>query len=176
MKSKQQRITSILLCMVLFFLCGGCTGDARFGMQELSKRLAEQDERYGFSLEGISFSNDFYHIPFSFASEQDVLLSCKEDPDGRLLQILLTTDKERAPQEDFLNLTKTLIAVFFGVDEFEATAIAQEAGLTDTAVLFSDHTSTATKGRYSFTFFSTPLSVTAILKYDDAVVVTETEQ
>ena len=170
MKSKTQKITACLLGVILLLCCSGCTRDARFGIQELSHRLEERDERYGFSSEGISFSNEFYHIPFSFAGEQDVLLSCKEDADGRLLQLLLTTDKERAPQEEYIAFAKTLIAVFFGVDDYEAAAIAEEAGLTGTEVLFSDCTGKAERERYSFTFFSTPLSVTAILTYDDAKI------
>ena len=157
-----------VVCVLILLLCAGCARSERFGMQELSNRLAETDERYGFSLEGISFSNNFYHIPFSFAGEQDVLLSCKEDEDGRLLQMLLTSDKERAPQEDYIAFTKTLISVFFGVDEFEAAAIAEEAGLTGTQVLFTDCTGKTERDRYSFTFFSTPLSITAIFTYDNS--------
>lgn len=155
---------------ILTLLCTGCTMSRRFGMQELSRRLSEYDERFAFSLEGVSLSNEFYHIAFSFQQEEDLLLSCKEDADGQLLQILLTAEKNSIPTAEFLAFSQALVGVFFGISEFRATQVLHEAGLTDESVLFTDYTGAASQGRYSFTFFSTPLSVTAMLAYDDAIV------
>ena len=139
-------------------------------MQELSHRLGQQDEKYAFSLDGVALFNEYYHIAYSLAQPEDLLLSCKEDANGNLTQILLTAEQSTAPTTDFLQRTNLLIEVFFGVSEHDAAALAEEAGMTDESVLFTDCTGIAKNGRYSFTFFSTPLSVTAILTYDDAVV------
>ncbi|MBE6812404.1 MAG: hypothetical protein E7523_05930 [Ruminococcaceae bacterium] len=166
---KIKRFCSLFLAITLV-LCAGCNAPRRFGMQELSRRLEQQNERYAFSLDGVTLYNGYYQIPFSLMQEEDLLLSCKEDEKGQLTQILLTAEQETAPTDDFLAFTQLLIASFCGVSEYEAAAMAEEAGLTGADVLFSDHTGTATKGRYSFTFFSTPLSITGILTYDDAVV------
>ncbi len=161
------------LLAVILMLCAGCTASQRFGMQELSRRLGEQNERYAFSLDGVSLYNEYYHIPFSLEQEEDLLLSCKEDENGQLTQLLLTAEKDTAPTGDFLAFSLLLIEVFCNVSSYEAVALAEQAGLTGEDVLFADHTGTAETGRYSFTFFSTPLSITAILSYDDAIVVTE---
>ena len=167
-----KKIIAVILAFVLL-LCVGCSESTRFGMQELSRRLAQQDEKYAFSLDNVSLYNEYYHIPFSLVQEEDLLLSCKEDADGNLTQILLTAEKDTAPTADFMRLAELLIAVFFGVKEQNAKALAEEAGMADESVLFTDFTGTAKNGRYSFTFFSTPLSITAILTYDDAVVAQE---
>lgn len=166
---KTKRLIYVLLVMV-FVLCAGCTAPQRFGMQELSRRLEEQNERYAFSLDAVTLYNEYYHIPFSLEQEEDLLLSCKEDENGQLTQLLLTAEKDTAPTDDFLTLSQLLLEIFCNVSEYEAAAMAEEAGMTGADVLFSDHTGKAEKGRYSFTFFSTPLSITAILTYDDAIV------
>ncbi len=165
---KAKKFISIIL--ILLFLCAGCSAPSRFGMQELSRRLTEKNELYEFSLNGVTLYNGYYHIPFSIAQEQDLLLSCKEDEKGQLTQLLLTAEKDTAPTDDFLSLTHLLIEIFCNINKYDAAAMAQDAGLTGEEVLFSDYTGTAEKGRYSFTFFSTPLSITAILTYNDAVV------
>lgn len=165
---KTKRCLAVLLATVLL-LCAGCTQSRRFGIQELSRRLGSMNELYAFSLEGAALSNGFYHIPFSVLQEEDLLLSCKEDADGQLLQILLTAEKTTAPTADFIDFSLLLTQVFFGVGEHKAAEIVHTAGLTDESVLFTDCTGTASEERYSFTFFSTPLSITAILQYDDAI-------
>lgn len=167
-----KKIIAVILAFVLL-LCVGCSESTRFGMQELSRRLAQQDEKYAFSLDNVSLYNEYYHIPFSLEQEEDLLLSCKEDADGNLTQILLTAEKDTAPCADFLHLACLLIEVFFGVNANEAKQLAEEAGMTAESVLFTDHTASAKKGRYTFTFFSSPLSITAILTYDDALVAQE---
>lgn len=167
------RNCGFVVCMALLLFLSGCTQSSRFGMQELSRRIAVENEKYAFTVEGAFLSDGFWHIPFSLLQAEDLLLSCKEDENGNLLQILLTAEKDTAPVTDFIAFSKLLTQVFFGVSAREASAITENAGLTDESVLFTDHTGTQTRGRYSFTFFSTPVSVTVILTYDDAVVVTE---
>ncbi|MBQ3517760.1 MAG: hypothetical protein IJA31_00415 [Clostridia bacterium] len=166
---KIKRFCSLFLAITLV-LCAGCSAPSRFGMQELSRRLEEKNERYAFSLDGVTLYNEYYHIPFSLVQGEDLLLSCKEDEKGQLTQLLLTAEKETAPADDFLAFAQLLIEVFCSVNEYEAAAMTEEAGLTGADALFSDHTGTAKKGRYSFTFFSTPLSITSIITYDDAIV------
>ena len=163
------------LCVAVLVFLSGCTQSSRFGMQELSRRISIENEKYAFTVEGAFLSDGFWHIPFSLVQTDDLLMSCKEDENGNLLQILLTAEKDTAPAADFVAFSKLLTQVFFGVSSYEAAAITQNAGLTDESVLFADHTGTQTQGRYSFTFFSTPVSVTTILTYDDAIVVTENE-
>lgn len=156
--------------LVLLFVCTGCSQSRRFGTQELSYRLAAENETYAFSLDGATLSNGYYHIPFSVHGENDMLLSCEEDAQGQLLQILLTAEKNTAPTGEFIELSELLTQIFFGISRHDAQAVLHEAGLTGEDVLFSDHTATVENGRYSFTFYSTPISITVILHYDDAVV------
>ena len=169
---KIKKYMSLIVVVLLVFL-SGCTQSSRFGMQELARRIGIENEKYAFTAEGAFLSDGYWHIPFSCVQADDLLLSCKEDTNGNLLQILLTAEKDTAPAADFIAFSKVLTKVFFGVSDYQAAAIAENAGLTDESVLFTDHTDTQTHGRYSFTFFSTPVSVTVILTYDDAVVVAE---
>ena len=67
--------TILILLTCLLLLCTSCSESRRFGMQELSRRVGETDERFAFSTDGISLSNGFYHIPFSVSQENDLLLS-----------------------------------------------------------------------------------------------------
>ena len=164
-----KKISAVILCLV-FVLTTGCTRSERFGLQELSRRLENHDERFGFDLAGAYLSDSYYHIPISMRQSEDLLLSCKEDADGRLLQILLTGEANTAPKADFLALANALTAEFFGVSIHKASEYTEQAGMTDETVLFTDHTGHADCGRYEFTFYSTPQSITAMLTYDDSVV------
>ncbi|MBQ6862751.1 MAG: hypothetical protein IJO14_00795 [Clostridia bacterium] len=163
--------TILILLTCLLLLCTSCSESRRFGMQELSRRVGETDERFAFSTDGISLSNGFYHIPFSVSQENDLLLSCEEDSEGQLLQILLTAEKNTAPIDFFMQFAGCLTRVFMGIDTYKADEMLHEAGLTDESVLFSDHTGTAEDGRYSVTFYSSPVSISLILRYDDAVMI-----
>lgn len=162
----------MILC-VLLLVCGGCVKESRFGMQELSYRLKKQDAAYAFSLEEATVSNGFYHVYLSAETEHDVLLSCREDENGKLLQILLTGEKEHLPTEFFASFAQALLQEFFGIGTREAQTMADETGLSDPSLYFTDLTRTQTLGRYSLTFFSSPLSVSMVLTYDDATVFTE---
>lgn len=166
----KKKILLFLLCLFVTAGLQGCTHSQRFGMQELSRRLGKQNESYAFSIEGASLSNGFFHIPLSLQQENDLLLSCKEDADGQLLQVLLTAAKDTAPTQDFLSLSRCLTAVFFCTGTQKADSLLQTVGLTGEEVLFSDHTESTREGRYSMTFYSTQMSVTLLLCYDDAVM------
>lgn len=153
----------LLLLAAAWLLSPGCTKEKRFGIAELSRRLAAHEEAYAFAVPDALLSDGYYHIAYSLESEDDLLLSLCEDADGRLTRVLLTASQENAPAEEFCAFAAVLTAVFCDVSDREAREMAQEAGLHDKNDLFTDQKGTAARKRYSYTFFSTPLSVTVLL-------------
>lgn len=156
-----------VMCLLLAFLCvlfSGCTRSERIDYSELNRRLKKEDKAFSFSEKDVFFRDGVYYAFYSVLSEEDMLLTMKENDEGRLTCVTLTVLGGDAVTEElktaFLRFSAALTASF---------ALPENAGELIEAqkeyypVLFTECFKKAQSGRYTAELFCDPAGTALIL-------------
>lgn len=161
-----KRYLSLILCIVCVFPLSSCKKEDRFDLSELKIRLEKINEKYSFAYEDIFFSDSVYYIYYSFAEENDVLLTAKEDSELKLMRIsaaLWRTENEESIAE-YERFCEVLTLIF--VSQKEREGLMAETGLFADSVLFTDFTATVRKTNYTARAFSSEFGAVYVLEFN----------
>lgn len=161
-----KRFLSILLCFMLIISVSGCKKDERFDLSELKIRLENADEKYSFSYEDIFYSDAVYYIYYSFRSENDVLLTVKEDSNLNVIRIsaAVWSTADESTVSEYEIFCEELTRIF--VSEKEREGLIEETGLFADGVLFTDFVSVSEKTDYTARAFSSEFGAVYVLEFN----------
>ena len=161
-----KKYISLILCIVCILPFSSCKREDRFDLSELNIRLERADKKYTFDYENIFFSDSVFYIYYSFAEENDVLMTVKEDSELKLIRIsaaLWRTANEESIAE-YERFCEVLTQVF--VSEKQREGLLEETGLFSDGVLFSDFVSVTEKTDYTARAFSSEFGAVYVLEFN----------
>lgn len=161
--TKKYSILPLIVSFAVLFC--GCVRNKRFDYSELNLRLRETAPSFCFNDASLLSDGEAYFCFFSFACENDTLLTLKEDETGFLERITLTMDGPpgREGYESFQAFALALAQVF--IPDAEINRLCEETGLYDTPLLRENTLLTFSQGFYFAALLATDVSVTFVLKY-----------
>ena len=158
----KKRLVTLFLLIVCIAL-PSCAKSPRFGVFELERRLCELDKAYAFDANGMFRKEGVYHV-FYRTNQGTLLLKAKEDTNGRLIFIsLTTTDVSTEMAERFGSFAITLTDLSFPQEARSDVCAALR--LNDPASFFADETLTYKIGRYQAVFFKSGKGISYMLTY-----------
>ena len=164
MKKAKIIVKTLLAGLLIAALCG-CVRNKRFDYSELNLRLRETAPAYCFDDTSLLFDGEVYFCCYSFAGDNDTLLTLKEDKTGFLERITLTMNSPPGNEgyEAFQSFALALAQVF--IPDAETNRLCEETGLFDTCLLRENTLLTFSQGFWSAALLGTDVSVTFILSY-----------
>lgn len=154
----------IMLLGALLMLFSGCTRSERADYSELNRRLAKEDKAFCFNENDVFFRDGVYYAFYSVLSDDDMLLTMKENDDGRLTCVSLTSSGNEAAGEEsktvFSRFAAALTRAFVPPENAQELLKAQEEYMP---FLFTERFEKAQSGRYTAELFSDPAGVSLIL-------------
>lgn len=161
-----KRYIALILCILCIFPLSSCKKEDRFDLSELKIRLEKINGKYSFDYEDIFFSDSVFYIYYSFAEENDVLMTVKEDSELKLIRIsaaLWRTENEESLAE-YERFCEVLTQVF--VSEKQRDGLVEETGLFSDGVLFTDFVATVRKTDYTARAFSSEFGAVYVLEFN----------
>ena len=147
---KRRRMAALPLLLAALLL-GACRREARFDFLELNARLRAADKSFCFPEDAVFYKDGTYYVYCSLQSENDALLSMREDEDGRLDRISLTlTAEDRDAAQRFAAFSRLLAGLF--IPDCDLDALCAQTGLDD-AALFQETMRAFTQDRYTAVLF-----------------------
>jgi len=160
-------IAVILSASMLFILCS-CTQSQRMDWQELSKRLADEDEKYSYSFLDLVFYEGAYHTFLSLHDKDDAILSMTSEG-GMISSVTLTASSRTLDKtdgrEEYYELCKTLCAVFAGENEDDAEKICKTIYADTTDRYFTECYEKYETEHYKYIFSSNNLFISFCCEY-----------
>ncbi|MCH5197619.1 MAG: hypothetical protein J1E34_01825 [Oscillospiraceae bacterium] len=156
-------IFAVILSVVLSF--SSCVKDKRFDYSELNIRLKKDAPEFVFDESEIFFSDSVYYVYYSLNSEDDMLLTLKEDERMKLERITLTLDSKKAEEsgETFRKFALALANIF--IPELNESALIDATGINDVSSYTSDIMKSYTEGFYKAVLFCSGEAACFMLLY-----------
>jgi|GEM_PF-6315937 len=160
-----KKISAIIVLLALLSGLASCVREKRFDYSELNIRIKKEAPEYSFREKELFYSDGVYYMYYSLHSENDMLLTLKEDENKKLKRITLTMDAEKAElsADDFYSFSKLLSELF--IPELNVEALEEATGLSDTSLYTSERMESYTQGFYKAVLFCSCEAACFILLY-----------
>lgn len=153
----------MLLLLLCLLLCA-CEKDRRFDYSELNIRIGEENQKYVFDEASLFYSNGIFYSYYSLNDENDMLLTMREDEEGKLDRITLTLDAAKADTGgDFSALSLILAKIF--IPDAPMDILSDATGITSGDAIFGEVVNKYEQGFYSAVLFGSPDAPVFILTY-----------
>lgn len=171
-------IVAVISAVLLLTMCS-CSKSQRMDWQELSKRLADEDEKYSYSFLDLVFYDGAYHTFLSLHDKDDAILSMTSDG-GMISSVTLTASSRTLDKsdgrEEFYEMCKALCEVFAGENDDEAEKICKSIYADTTDRYFSECYKTYETEHYKYIFSSNNLFISFCCEYYDSETVSMNEK
>lgn len=160
---KKTAALSVITALVFSF--SACVKDKRFDYSELNLRLGKEAPEFVFDENGLFCSDGVYYVFYSLCSEDDMLLTLKEDEKGRLTRVCLTLDAEKAEKgaDAFSRLSLALAKIF--IPELDTVKMLEETGLGEFTAGGGDGMKSHVYGFYTAVLFKCEEGACFMLTY-----------
>ena len=152
----RKKLCCLLLAFTLF-CTAGCQADARFGFAELNARIRAEDKSFCFREDTVFFTDNVYYAYYSLQTENDLLLTMREDGDRKLDRICLTLTAASPDAAERFRTFAALLADLF-IPDCDLTALYTATGL-DSAQLFRPFMEKYAQDRYTAVLFGSAYGV-----------------
>lgn len=154
---------ALCLPILFLFLLTSCTRSERIDYSELDRRLQKENALYTVNETDILFSDSVYFAFLSLKSEDDILLTMKEDEEKKLVQVTVSAsgdDTSEEFRESFTDFACAVIRAFLP-EEYSAALTQAQEGYKE--LLYTECFENAQSGRYTLGLFSDPIGISVIL-------------
>ena len=155
-------VSALLLCLLLC-AAGGCTESERTDYSELNRRLKRENEAYGFCEEELLYNEGVYYAVTALPPGKKVLLTMREDEEGRLDQITVTASGEDVPDgfaEVCTDYCAAVVRAF--VPSGDDVPLAAAVG-GYTHILYTECVRRERSGMYTMELFSDPVGISLLI-------------
>ncbi len=160
---KNKKILSLISVFLVILTLNSCTKERFIERDELSLRLAQENEAYIIHAESIIFDNDRQYIFYSLTKPDDCLLSLKTDKSSRIEAFSLTLDKDKWNnqefQDSFLPFFDTLTKAFCGFEPEKVDEVKENLRIADMETYADNHFEETENSGYGFTLYVNEISV-----------------
>lgn len=160
---KKSGIMAPLLVLLVSLTLASCARDRRMDYSELNIRIGEINPNCVFDESALFYSNGVYYSFYSLNGENDMLLTMREDEEGKLDRITLTLNGEKKESLDVFSELSLILAEIF-IPETDRSALSEKTGIASAAV-FSETVNKYEQGFYSAVLFGSPDAPVFILTY-----------
>lgn len=160
-----KKSVNFIVMMSLILGLSSCVKDKRFDYSELNIRLKNVSPEFVFDETELFYSDSVYYIYYSLNSENDMLLTLKEDEKMKLERITLTLDAEKADMsgETFKKFALTLADIF--IPELNVNALIEATGIDDVSSYTTDIMKSFSEGFYKAVLFCSGEAACFMLLY-----------
>lgn len=158
-----KKAVSLLLCFLTLSALCSCARSERIDYSELDRRLKKDSARYKVNEKELLFSDSVYFAFLSLRSQDDILLTMKEDTEKKLTQVTVTASGDDGSEEFKQEFTAFACAVINAFAPEKDAGTLAETQREYTEELFSECFKNAESGHYTLELFSDPLGISVIL-------------
>lgn len=160
-----KKLLSVLLIFAVSLFLVSCNRENRFSFPELIRRLDENSEGIGVSLDDAFFSDGEWFLFVSVCSEDDILITAKENEESKFLESVTVSTLEmedEGQREAFIKICETAVSAF--VFDADAKELLEGVNLYKESALFSENTYFYEDGRFSLSFFNADIGSTLTIE------------
>ncbi len=157
----QKKIVSLLFIFTLVFSLSCCQREERIDFSELLYRINRADKEIALEREKAFFSDSEWFVYASVNSENDHLISVKEDESRQLLSVSVTAlnTGEDGAAVAFRRFCE-LAGAAFAAESTDVRQLLESAGLYSNDLLFVNGSGFSESGRYKVSAFYSDVGCT----------------